>query len=237
MTRENKVALVVGFALVLLVGVLISDHLSAARTQESAQLLPPGIEPAGLRLTERELMDLQGVAAPPPQPVTQTLAQATLAIETPVPATATVPEPGWRPEPAAPAPSPAAPIEPPAAEREHQVKPGETLSEICLRHYGDVSLSDELARYNGLGNPNALRAGHRLRLPATAELGRPARTDMPPPEPESRDTYEVRPGDTLTEIAARLLGSSAKWEQLYEANRGVIDDPDRVRAGTVLRIP
>ena len=41
MTRENKVALVVGFALVLFVGILISDHLSDAQTRRSADLAPP----------------------------------------------------------------------------------------------------------------------------------------------------------------------------------------------------
>ncbi len=40
MTRENKVALVVGFALVLFVGILVSDHLSRAQTQRSADLAP-----------------------------------------------------------------------------------------------------------------------------------------------------------------------------------------------------
>jgi len=38
MTRENKLALVVGFALILVVGILISDHFSAARSQRSAEL-------------------------------------------------------------------------------------------------------------------------------------------------------------------------------------------------------
>jgi len=34
MTRDHKVALIVGFALVLVVGVLISDHMSAAQEAE-----------------------------------------------------------------------------------------------------------------------------------------------------------------------------------------------------------
>ena len=38
MTRENKLALVVGFGLILIVGILISDHLSAANRQEAAKL-------------------------------------------------------------------------------------------------------------------------------------------------------------------------------------------------------
>ncbi|MHC4219162.1 MAG: hypothetical protein ACYSU7_11985, partial [Planctomycetota bacterium] len=46
MTRENKVALVVGFALVLFVGILISDHLSDAQTRRSADLAPPAARTA-----------------------------------------------------------------------------------------------------------------------------------------------------------------------------------------------
>ena len=38
MTRENKLALVVGFGLILLVGILISDHFSDGRNRESASL-------------------------------------------------------------------------------------------------------------------------------------------------------------------------------------------------------
>ena len=41
MTRENKVALVVGFALVLFVGILISDHFSRAQARP-ADLIPTG---------------------------------------------------------------------------------------------------------------------------------------------------------------------------------------------------
>ena len=38
MTRENKLALVVGFGLLLFVGILVSDHFSAAQRQETTKL-------------------------------------------------------------------------------------------------------------------------------------------------------------------------------------------------------
>jgi hypothetical protein len=38
MTRENKLALVVGFGLILFVGILISDHFSIVRNQQVADL-------------------------------------------------------------------------------------------------------------------------------------------------------------------------------------------------------
>jgi hypothetical protein len=39
MTRENKLAMVVGFGLLLFVGILVSDHFSTAQRQETANLV------------------------------------------------------------------------------------------------------------------------------------------------------------------------------------------------------
>ena len=57
MTRENKLALVVGFALILLVGIAISDHFSPAQNQESASLTGAvDTLPRDGALTRRDLM-------------------------------------------------------------------------------------------------------------------------------------------------------------------------------------
>ncbi len=49
--------------------------------------------------------------------------------------------------------------------------------------------------------------------------------------------YAVRPGDTLSGIAA-ALGVRGGWPALYAANRPVIGpDPDLLRPGTVLVLP
>ncbi len=210
MTRENKVAMVVGFALVLLVGVLISDHLSAARLQQSADLVGPHEPPIGSALSEQELIDLQDPAPAP------------------VPAAG----PPERPIIASPPP-----VQLPA-ERFHDVRPGETLSEICHAAYGTAALTASLARFNGLADPDALRSGHRLRIPAARQLdGTRAMVEViPPPEPPPFATYRIEPGDSLTSIAQRLLNTSTKWRDLYELNRDVIDDPDNIRAGTVIKV-
>lgn len=42
-------------------------------------------------------------------------------------------------------------------------------------------------------------------------------------------------GDTLSSIAARYLGSEARWEEIAKANPGV--NPNSMRVGTKLRIP
>lgn len=50
-------------------------------------------------------------------------------------------------------------------------------------------------------------------------------------------TYTVQPGDTLSGIAERLYGSASKYPQIFEANRPMLKDPDKIYPGQVLRIP
>ena len=44
-------------------------------------------------------------------------------------------------------------------------------------------------------------------------------------------------GETLSDVAGRYYGSPTKWQKIYDANRDVITDPDKVRPGTKLIIP
>jgi nucleoid-associated protein YgaU len=49
--------------------------------------------------------------------------------------------------------------------------------------------------------------------------------------------YVIQPGDTLSQIASRFLGSAAAWNQIYEANRDELPDPENIPAGQTIRIP
>ena len=63
----------------------------------------------------------------------------------------------------------------------------------------------------------------------------------PPPapeEPESKDEiYEIKSGDTLGKIAKQFYGSAGKYTRIFEANRDVIENPDRIYPGQKIRIP
>jgi len=48
--------------------------------------------------------------------------------------------------------------------------------------------------------------------------------------------YEVRPGDTLTAIA-RDQGQNIQANDVFEANRDTVMDPNRIFPGQVLRVP
>lgn len=73
-----------------------------------------------------------------------------------------------RQAPAPPAPKPPAPV----ADFELEVAAGQSLSKIAHAHYGSASIElvNKLAQYNGMRDPNALRAGMRLKLPPLERL-------------------------------------------------------------------
>ncbi len=60
------------------------------------------------------------------------------------------------------------------------VKAGDTLSQIARTAYGSAAFTLQLADYNGITNPNILRIGERLELPALKELSRKQRQPVLP---------------------------------------------------------
>jgi LysM repeat protein len=55
-------------------------------------------------------------------------------------------------------------------------------------------------------------------------------------EPEET-YYVIEKGDTLWKIAAKFLGSGNRYPEIFEANREVILDPDKIFPGQKIRIP
>ena len=51
------------------------------------------------------------------------------------------------------------------------------------------------------------------------------------------DSYTVVKGDTLWKIAASQYGNGAKYPLIFEANKPMLKDPDRIYPGQNLRIP
>ena len=55
--------------------------------------------------------------------------------------------------------------------------------------------------------------------------------------PPGSRTYVVREGDTLASISRKFYKSSGKWKKIQNANRSVISDPAKLKAGMTLTIP
>ena len=70
--------------------------------------------------------------------------------------------------------------------------------------------------------------------------GASASTQAPPAAAPSRPvetTYTVQPGDTLSAIAKKFLGSANEYTNIFNANRDQLSDPDKIQPGQVLKIP
>jgi peptidoglycan/xylan/chitin deacetylase (PgdA/CDA1 family)/LysM repeat protein len=114
----------------------------------------------------------------------------------------------------------------------YTVRPGDTLSAIAAR-YGTDWQQLYAANRTAIGpDPAYLRVGQQLTVPG-ADVRTPSSGSSSGSTAGS--PYIVRPGDTLSAIAARY---GTNWQQLYAANRTAIGpDPAYLRVGQQLTIP
>ena len=54
---------------------------------------------------------------------------------------------------------------------------------------------------------------------------------------QAGDYYTVKKGDTLSEIAQRHYGAANKYTVIFEANKPMLSDPDKIYPGQTLRLP
>jgi nucleoid-associated protein YgaU len=67
-----------------------------------------------------------------------------------------------------------------------------------------------------------------------------ASTTAPPPKPAATpevQTYVVAKGDNLSKIAKRFYGNANEWRRIFEANRDILKDPDKIYPDQKLVIP
>ena len=78
------------------------------------------------------------------------------------------------------------------------------------------------SKSGGSAKPTAVRA---LEAAAAAATEGPAKF------------YTVVKGDTLSKISKEFYGSAQKYNRIFEANRPLLQHPDKIYPGQVLRIP
>ena len=49
--------------------------------------------------------------------------------------------------------------------------------------------------------------------------------------------HVVSKGDTLSKIAQQYYGDATLYPKIFEANRDILQDPDKIKVGQKLRIP
>lgn len=87
----------------------------------------------------------------------------------------------------------------------------------------------------GKGKQTASTAPATTPPPAAKAEDKPAAAGAPAPG----TFYVVKEGDTLWKIAETQYGAGkgAKYQDIFEANRPMLTDPDKIHPGQRLRIP
>lgn len=126
----------------------------------------------------------------------------------------------------------------------YAVQPGDNLWGISEQFYGT---GYEFSRLVAANVGREMSDGQRFTQAGVIQPGWVLRVPLPSDrvhEGSGHAYYIVEEGDTLRGIAARLLGSEARWTALFDLNRGtsavdghVLTDPDLIWPGLHLRVP
>jgi len=248
-TRELKLALIVGFLLVMVVTVLLSDHYSKSRQSRLAADMPdrptlvpdlapePDDEPAASVLTANP-----GRGLGPDVPLTENL-------ETPSPVepramadTSGSPVPGFRTSGLGTGNRANADFAPPTVltqgsrERQNQL-----LKEAVDRLSDPIRSVRELIGRETVDNgAGSLPGGGSLVSDAALVAdsrpeGRVLTFDVPPVN--SDRIHVIASGETLTKVARKYYNDGNMWKQLAAYNPGVTGKNGLVQVGAKLRIP
>jgi nucleoid-associated protein YgaU len=108
----------------------------------------------------------------------------------------------------------------------YNVKQGDTLMKIAFEQYGDLYRWKEIfeANRDRIQDPNSVPPGTQLALNGAGMVT----------IEHNGDSYLIKHGDTLGVISKDIYGTPAKWKRLWENNRQLIKDPNKIYAGFYL---
>ncbi|MGS2727762.1 peptidoglycan-binding protein LysM [Psychroserpens sp. BH13MA-6] len=114
----------------------------------------------------------------------------------------------------------------------------ETIRDLQLQVENlTVFVDDEMARVSGMAYDQATREKVVLVVGNTAGIATvDDQMTVENPEPEAQ-FHTVVSGDTLGKIAKHYYGNAMKYPEIFEANKPMLSDPDKIYPGQVLRIP
>jgi nucleoid-associated protein YgaU len=141
------------------------------------------------------------------------------------------------------------------------VQPQDNFWTISRKKYGTSRYFQALAELNKsrIPDPARMRPGMKVSTPAAEMLEERYGQFLPPGtrvqvtaaeeasaksaptgffvSPDGTPKYRTTEKDTLSDIAARHLGRSSRWIQIYEMNRDKLSSPNQLKVGTELALP
>ncbi len=228
MTRETKIGLLVGLAFIIVIGILLSDHLTAATEQPQAALVQAGEN-------VRSAIAVPGGAS---TPIAQVHVPQQVAPDAPVvtreemmhkPPQVTVVQVG-----------PANSGQPVTAPRQTQQAANSPAPEqpIAGNTAIDSNAPPEPRRADASKQSSLEQVANEMQEPVVPVDQKPA-AQPPQLAATGQKQYQAQPGDTVSRMAARFLGANTKTNRdlIINANASLKDDPDKVIVGKSYIIP
>ena len=249
MTRENKLALIVGFSVILVVGVLVSDHFSKARQDQLREINDQEIDSVGVDRS-RGFTPVEPLVSDEATPIATRPETTSRDVSSPPP---------WH----APRSNGAGLLSrsleaqgaqaqrsntrqsPPMSQREIVSAPREQPSlresPLLIQQGQPAPSGPAIASRADSGNGfnRLIERGSLIPLtqPTTIATGAPrARSDAAPEQAQAWE-YHVRKNDSLYSIAEEQLGSGRRYVEILELNRDRLPDASMLRIGLRLRMP
>lgn len=222
MTREHKLSLIIGFVLILIFGVLISDHMSA---QRRIQLASVAVD------DERSTLGVTEGISPVERWVKENASQIQAAAETEaVPPTLLDADPG------------AAPVSEPAAlAADGSAQPAFEDGGPIMIPQGRLASADdgvtnlERALINAGGSVQRTGPEATLEVPSRQPESQPVR--VPEADPKDDKIYRIQDKDSLYAIAKTNYGDASLWSALAKYNEGRVGKDGTVRVGATIKLP
>ncbi len=218
MTRETKISLLVGLAFIIVMGILLTDHMRSAGEPPQAALQDAGV-------AVRQALNSPGTGEPPIRMVQPTDVAPTQSVPT-------------HDELTRPAP-PVIPSSNYQGNYQGDVSRTQTTATPPEDHGADLPGPKPLvdrAQRNGEPLVSANMDGSSR----NEDLGSSNSSNVSnSPAVVSPSKYKAQPGDSVSRMAAKFLGSSSveNRQAIVDANPSLQDDPDRVIVGQSYVIP
>ena len=136
----------------------------------------------------------------------------------------------------------------------YKIKKGDTLWSISKKFLGESSMWKEVWKVNSIIiNPNLIYPGQTIRLKAVKKVDKKLtetteeefknvlhskikqKEALFKPNPNNKDTYKIKKGDTLWSISKKFLGESSMWKEVWKVN-SIIINPNLIYPGQTIRL-
>ena len=130
--------------------------------------------------------------------------------------------------------------------RERVEKLGFPIENFAIDYYDDTATIKGLVPSRDVKEKIVLIVGNTQGVAKVNDLIRVKKSEAEGKTPESASAppsdleptfYTVKPGDSLSKIAKEFYGNAMKYPEIFEANKPMLSDPNKIYPGQVLRIP